>query len=155
MFFAWDRRGIVDALFMASLADELKNKKLRDETLDQIANGAEGNLTVKLARVLSVWLAPGAEQPLDRKAAEAIVTSAGDTLLRGSFDLVMARFLAIHGERDEAIAHYRKAVSNKETAGWYKLIAKAALREAGVKVEDPPSEKPADQNAVKTEKAGS
>jgi len=132
-------------LWVAILADELKDAKTRDAALARIRSHSPavvrndtGNCRqklVELADLIERDLAQGGKGQIDAKAVDKLRAALPEGAARAYFDLFLARYLHAHGKRNEAIRCWKEEVASTDVLGYGRTFAGAALCDLGVKPE--------------------
>jgi len=117
---------------LALACDMSGDSAARDATLKAVREETKPSApkTAKILSILGEWLANGEKSPLDLKRMEEIFESI-DAPGRPTSYALIGVFLDRHGKPDVALDHLKHA-NAKECYGWYRLLARDALRVRGV-----------------------
>jgi hypothetical protein len=125
-------RGAFHGLYVAMLADELGDARLRDDTLDSLINGPKSNkTTVAFARLLRDWLAGGKEARFDRAAFDAVIDKY-ERSAQSMTQVLLARMLLGRGQAEVATGYLLQAARTKVPMLWFRAMAVSLLRERGI-----------------------
>jgi tetratricopeptide (TPR) repeat protein len=129
-------------LWIAVLADELKDAKTRDAALARIRTdgssavvGSAGRPRKELIQ-LADWierdLAQGGKGQIDLQAVEELRAAAQQAGDLSFFDVFLARYLQSHGNRDEAIHYWKERLASTDVLNDSRTFAGAALCDLGL-----------------------
>jgi hypothetical protein len=113
-------------LYLALLADEAGDARLRDQTWDHI--GTAEVPIVRLAALFRAATAEGGKGELDRAAVDAVLEAAAEPR-RQDLAYFVGRFLELRGRTDDAIAYLTRCTSSAQTRPWIRVLAASALRD--------------------------
>jgi tetratricopeptide (TPR) repeat protein len=131
-----------DAVWMALIADQLKDAKKRDTALNRarvLAGGGDSdtetppNGVIALVNLVTKDLAQGGEGKIDPAAADKISRSLASGRDRFCFHFAMAHYCRLHGRPEDADRYAKRCMGWTTIDAPYRTLAGAILVDHGVK----------------------
>lgn len=151
------RQTCFDCLWAATLAVQLDDAKVRDQTLQRVAKLNDPSVAPfrKLAEWAQTMFALDPSQGPDLAAARDIVAAA-EPSDRTGINCFFGRFLDVYGRQDEALEFYRAAIADRtnHVSATYAYVC-ALLRDRGLTPDrdEKPAAEPAQEKPAETAEA--
>lgn len=132
-------------LWVALLADELKDAKTRDAALARIRADGPSAVRKEIGKArkeliqLAAWiegdLAQAGKGEIDLTAVDKLRAAMEDAREQAYFDLFLARYLQSRGKHDVAVRYWKERIASTDVLHFVRTVAGAALCDLGMRPE--------------------